>query len=535
MRHAYVRFILNSTTRAEPLCSLDEAEELINYFDKRWHFPRRIREACIDEKFIFLKQIKGEPGIPSTGSCEGFHKRWDQFIMLGKMNHDITTVIQKVTGVCSSGASTTGLFAESEKRERDPSRLQEDISSKVSQARASLVFLIYKDSKQAVSLLSCSSATVRSFGQEDRCITRHAQPSSSIFASPFLPHLQLMADELQHGGGMKVTDDKGVVWYPLMRISGRCGCNSSLYHGVCSARGTCKHKRLEEYVSRYSSAVDEAGKKDVVDDATNFLVKFVNARERSKPKEIRVKALYECRTTVEVVEALKKNVSIPPTGKSTGLPDGFTSVTADDLDAFDNLQQSSDHEEDARLRPHKFTCTFARQDDLGLKMCLNTNTEHITVCAYSKLADESFGPAAHTGDAIRPGDVIESCSCNLLPLSKRVGEYGTWICEKSSETSPVILTFVRPSVHGQQSGTNEGGRPKKRTSKTDWSSTTAKAGRGGANRIKNTKSEKTRASMMKSNTVRSAGDRISELVAASYLVEATKEATEALDTMVYVP
>ena len=228
--------------------------------------------------------------MASTGSCEGAHKRWDQSIMHSKMNRDVTTVISKICGVNGDGSSTTSLFSELEKRESDANRIQEDVSSKLAQAKACFMFLLLRD--ESVHIHSEVSARVRSFGRQDSNLKRHADPTLLSTHSSFPKDLQLMADELAYGGGPKFEDSEGEVWYPLMRETGRCSCEYSLYHGVCSAKGFCKHKRLEQYVAKYTSAADDNQRRAVYESAADSLIRFVNNRERSKPSSVRCMPLY---------------------------------------------------------------------------------------------------------------------------------------------------------------------------------------------------------------------------------------------------
>jgi len=235
-----------------------------------------------------------------------------------------------------------------------------------------------------------------------------------------------------------------------------------------------------------------------------------------------------------VINALQNNISFPPTGQSTGIPEGFTSVAPEDLECFSDIMLDEDGLE--------LTCQFSRQVNLGLRLQMCAATDDIIVVAFVKLHDGSAGPAQMNieRDRIRPGDLIKSCSCDLIPWSQRIGKEGEWIAHESCMDKSISFSFTRASRVGEESDKHAGGRPKKRVAKTTSEAGNTfrlarKARRGGASNVKNTKPQKTRASAMKKSSAVSATDRLQQLLSASYLLETADQTRDEIETMVYVP
>ena len=201
---------------------------------------------------------------------------------------------------------------------------------------------------------------------------------------------------LAHGGPLSFTREG---WYAICRRTGRCQCLASTYHGVRSARGLCKHARLLHLELRAGEG--DLERTCVRVEAFETLHRLVHAREARKPASIRCTALYDADTEVALLAALVLNKSVPPTGKSTGLDDVPPPVPPtgdrDRTPAQDILH-----------------ATFQMCTDLGVRFIQPEATEDTLDVFAGELLLHSFmqrqggqpGPASHTGDQLRPGDVV---------------------------------------------------------------------------------------------------------------------------------
>lgn len=71
LRDAFVRFVLAGCLAKPVLWDIEQARQLIDYFDARWHLMPLIRHAWTDARVLALD----DDLVVSTGALEGSH-RW---------------------------------------------------------------------------------------------------------------------------------------------------------------------------------------------------------------------------------------------------------------------------------------------------------------------------------------------------------------------------------------------------------------------------------------------------------------------------
>ena len=86
MRTSFVEWVLARCEGDDILWSPEQAESIIRYLDKYWHFNPRVRKAFIEEVFLYLKLDLECTDVASTSPHEGSHKHWDALLMRGKQN-----------------------------------------------------------------------------------------------------------------------------------------------------------------------------------------------------------------------------------------------------------------------------------------------------------------------------------------------------------------------------------------------------------------------------------------------------------------
>ena len=173
--------------------------------------------------------------------------------------------------------------------------------------------------------LSERECYVRRFS--DSCLKRHQD--SSLYTFTTMPKcLESMLTALEHGGeysGLMVNNDL----YAIDKTTGRCECPASTYHGVRSAFGACKHERFRQRVLKMRRARGRHEAEAIVQEAWDTLRHLVYHREKSKPELIRCGPLYTYSSdrrshwydSEALLDELTRHNSLPPTGKSTGLPE----------------------------------------------------------------------------------------------------------------------------------------------------------------------------------------------------------------------
>lgn len=485
MRRHVVSHMLDRTTSSSPPWTLEQALQFIDYFDKCWHLPQLIRDAQIDKCRLSLEADLA----PSTGANEGDHRWFDEHFFNCQINRDVTTVVMNTAGVASNGQLVRGYFDSAEQRfAHKQSTVSVDV--RLCNARAAFEFLtewtaftidkepdadglfrrpwsirlaFFADEaviaqqpvrgnrrhlRPCARVRSCDSAGdgesyfVRHF-VGSHCLKRHED--HSLYSFNRMPEsLEPVRRELKHGGPPSFTRDG---FYAIHGATGRCECMASTYHGVRSAFGACKHERFRKLVCQMRSAGSADEALAIVQNAWDDLRHLVYHREKSKPELVRCQNLYKYASDKRhhwsnyeaLLDALASNKSVPPTGKSTGLPEDEEHEQL--LQA--NAAQSSSH--GAASKTH--SCTFA-SDDIGLAF-VPFGLFGVQVVACMKRRDGSLGPAPHTGSALNPGDLV-TCIDGVTNLCKCV--------EKSGKLSlaiapPITVHFKRSWRHvGNESG-----------------------------------------------------------------------------------
>mmetsp|Transcript_14080 Transcript_14080/g.27794 ORF Transcript_14080/g.27794 Transcript_14080/m.27794 type:complete len:279 (-) Transcript_14080:9-845(-) len=181
---------------------------------------------------------------------------------------------------------------------------------------------------------------------------------------------------------------------------------------------------------------------------------WLPCKERSKPENIRCTALYDAAASGDVdalLEALKVHKSLPPNGKSTGLDD-----TTSFLRAAPRLELSDE----------ELTCTFASGSDLGVVLAVHASGG-LLVLAFATCEDGSPGPAAHSGDKLKCGDVL----CSVGHHDSKTGEALASLLSPQGglmlppQKSPLTVKFKRCRIPERLEELDRGGRPAHRQPK----------------------------------------------------------------------
>ena len=453
MRECVVAHTLERAAAASPPWTLEQAILFIDYFDKCWHLPPSIRRAQIDQCRLSLDADL----TPSTGANEGDHRWFDEHFFHCQINRDVTTVVMNTAGVAADGRPIRGYFDSAEQRyaHKEPTV---SVDVRLCEARAALEFLslvepfwnpeaedVLADGWQPWSerLPEFAGNAVGAYGESDdavfvqhfawKCLKRHEDSSLHSF-SPMPKCLEPMLHELKHGGPHSFSMDG---YYAIDPTTGRCECMASTYHGVRSAFGPCKHERFCKLVMEVRAAHGAEAVVAIVQREYNKVRHLVYHREKSKPALVRCDALFvaadpKARASFQYVPALlvalAENNSVPPTGKSTGLPED---------DEHEQLLQANVAQPAGDVC-ETCTCTFATSD-LGIAFVV-CGTHGVQAVAYVKLRDgTTLGPARHAGAVLRPGDLVTRID-GVNDLSGCVGMSGLL---ELSISPPLKLHFKR--------------------------------------------------------------------------------------------
>lgn len=316
MRTCFIEFILELCGDDQELAlSARQAQDLIEYFDKYWAIPSSIRDAFIDKNFLKLRFETGCKHPASTGSVEGSHKHWDAIVMSSYINKNVLNVLMKLAGISMNGQPIPGFFRDEHNRYLHEQERRDGVDRHLRVMKAHLMFLKHADESAlrcaAVFLQDDTQAWVMPFS--DDCLKRHAEGVATKPKSRNFPEsLTTMRERLGHG----IVDDgvvrerfvdNGVPWYAVDRKTGQCWCVSSIKHGVCSARGGCKHDELTRLATRASASPQAFW--EVLEECEGSLVRFVNSRERSKPAPMRCEPLFRASNRSELLAALAQHPS----------------------------------------------------------------------------------------------------------------------------------------------------------------------------------------------------------------------------------
>lgn len=179
-------------------------------------------------------------------------------------------------------------------------------------------------------------------------------------------------------------------------------------------------------------------------------------------------ASYEAKDASEVLSLLLTQgfVSIPPTGKSTGLDELASSGVELQCAGSVELQCTFNAAVNATQVPFH---------DFGLKLTLLPQDEEdevdgrsnkLQVMSFSQRSFGAVGPPLHWGDQIRPGDVIHAINGNSSGVLHALTPEQT-LCAAASK--PATLSFKRPQplsvAQEPGDGPSQGGRPAERQAK----------------------------------------------------------------------
>jgi hypothetical protein len=478
MRDELVALVLNECqVRVAPMWSVSQAQKIIHYHGRYWHFDERVLLAWIDLRRLQLRFEVGEKGIAGTNPNEGTHGLWDKHMMAGFVNRSVLNVTMKITGINADGTMGHGYFRDAENRHKHGGNKGPNVSDAISDVRACKKFLecLPKFGATSLHLSECVKITsngvvfVKPFGQDER-ILRHAEVELNNKDCLSFPHcLDNMRAKLAHGGTESFVDDDGIVWHTVDPANGKCRCKQSISYGVVGSRGSCKHDRLRCLVE--DALVTHEAFENVYGRASKIVVKFIYDRERSKNSAIRCKELYEASKgghVLDVLDALKQHKSVPPTGRSTGIDD----ATARQIAAAGGNCAGTD----------VLSCTFPRGADVGLVFTVH-ESGGLEVLAHDTCKNGDAGPARYSGDRITCGDVVTSVN-GLACLDNCLDKNGLLALHPEFISSPLILHFQHSVLAGtgetdkggcfgekkfkfsKHRGVLEGGAQKRKESKT---------------------------------------------------------------------
>ena len=494
----FARFVwLRMTTMMKPPWTAEQGEMLADYVERRWMHPLVVLRAWIDADALQQRDF-----FATGGDAEASHAFWDKYMMQAQKNRLISKVISKTVGVVATGSRTTGFFPNALRRYQDavgtPAVSSTDVM--IRQHKAELVFLLLGPSVLEV-VNNC--ALVPHFNDLDSCLQRHAKGAdlrASTLAkgrSPlFPPELQPMLKVLQHGGAesyrhpLKVSVDLQL---------GSCECLDNVWKGVLGAVPKCKHRCLVQLCQDASESAIAAA--EVRDDAAASLRSFVWGREKSKPAHERNKVLYAASQPSvpieDLLQALKMHTSYPSSGK------GSAAVTHGD-DSFeleqDDAAAAVEEEEAARFaeETEMLKCTFSNISDLGVIFC--EEGEDAVVVRFAQLRSGVAGPAAHSGEPLRPGDRV--VAANGVPtVASLISPRGVLEVAQSSSSATLVLTFVR--VVGRTTfDLDLGGRPGAKKAKYPSRKQQAESSSGGLAGVKAPKPQRSRAAEKQPSAVK---------------------------------
>ena len=168
MRSAFITFVLQQCQVQPPLWTLEQAIDLLQYFDSCWHLPERIRTSWLDG--VRLQLLRRGAARFSTGGMEASHRRLDEHFFRLQLNRDVLTVLMKVCGFTADGNEAVGVFDCDLKRLNDVrgQRPQESVEVRLMEARAALMLLQLHQTHQldkGVIIVDASTACIRKFGK----------------------------------------------------------------------------------------------------------------------------------------------------------------------------------------------------------------------------------------------------------------------------------------------------------------------------------------------------------------------------------
>lgn len=475
MRAEVIKFVLAQCSTVPPMWNVEQAVQLLQYCDSCWFLPDNIRQSWIDERRLRVMGLGGTQAAItstsgvlarhlniSTGPPENSHKLLDDLFMRLQLNRDVMTVAVRVSGKDAHGRDGVGVFDYEMKRLADSRGTvpKESVDLRLSTARAALQLLrllAAGNLDEKVELHDAATAFVHKFGDER--LLRHAEPGDSgVRCFPWA--LKAMKSVLKHAGPLSFSRaDDG--FYTVDRYTGRCDCDASHYHGVTSAVGTCKHARLASWVAEYKSG--PSGAEAVVKAAQRALYTLVHERERSKPASMRCGPLYSAANAGAVVELLDEHVSVPPTGKSTGLDDALRSVAPP---IREEMQFSVAAQPDASFPHHDLGLLFVPVEFEDEALEGGRSLLELRVASYSRRASGGVGPGDHTGDTIRPGDVVFAVNGDAeLPLPKLQADQTLALPTYKPATLHFYRSTPTPGREEEGAGPSAGGRPAARQAK----------------------------------------------------------------------
>ena len=483
MRDEVVTHVLDRAAADSPPWALEQAVLFVDYFDNCWHLPPLIRHAQIDQCRLSLDADLA----PSTGANEGDHRWFDEHFFNCQINRDVTTVVMNTAGIAADGQPVRGYFDSAEQRYAHKEATV-SVDVRLCEARAALEFLslmepfwnpegedVLADGWQPWSarLADFASEAVLERGEyqdqyyvqhfkQSSCLKRHEDSSLYSF-SPMPKCLERLRQQLSHAGPHSFEEDG---YYAIDHETGRCQCMASTYHGVRSAFGVCKHERFRKLVMEVRGAGGVEDVEAIVQREHEKLRHLVYHREKSKPEIVRCHPLYKasdpktrahfCHVPA-LLEALSSHDSVPPTGKSTGLPED---------EEHEQLLQANVAQPAGDIAA-TYTCTFAT-DDLGIAF-VPCGAHGAQAVAYVKRRDgRTPGPAAHhDGTILRPGDLVTRIA-GVKDVSRCVGDSGRL---ELPVAPPLTLHFKRcwrPVLADTEADASGGGVPATSSSGEEW-------------------------------------------------------------------
>ena len=397
-----VVFILGGTiTQPEPLCTFDEASKFIDYLRRCWMYPQYMRMAWIDASGIGV-----EGHITTTGAQEGAHAYLEKFITGGTVQQLVSQAVTATVGMTAGGRNVPSVFGDAVQRCAEAGGVEECPAAKLRRAKAQLQFLRLSTGAAKPAVAAPGECTAVA-SCDDGCLVTHAEawgerrggraPRASRPAG-----LDAAVAAVAHGGTATGTCGDG--WHSVCNSTGRCECEDSLYRGILSAEGPCKHELVRRLCARAAAEPEQVEQECFV-----RLQSFVRKREGSKPPLLRCVELYEAAaagtgTVAGLLSALAQHQSVPPTGK--GCPSaaavGQQPAGAGDAGAGSDDDVPLDMLLSSRVQEHM--CTF-NAGPLGAVLRARA-WGGLAVVAFTALPCGMHGPAVHSGSALHCGDTV---------------------------------------------------------------------------------------------------------------------------------
>jgi hypothetical protein len=256
---------------------------------------------------------------PGTGSNEGTHALWDKHYFNNHYNRSLQAVVSAIIGFNPDGSRVASYLddaAASFLKAAAGDRTRKDTPARLLvKMKAYFTFLLHHVRNVISVVVDEEDSDVVYVKSEplEGCLKRHDDATYTACSTrpPFVnAATEGMRRSLMHAGVKSFA--KEVHGFKTMNLKTKaCDCDFSHYHGSRSASGLCKH--YWRWILFSKAALE--GVSEVAEAVFRELKQYLTNREGSKQNKN--EAFGKSNTIEELVEAIQKHGSVPPTGKVT--------------------------------------------------------------------------------------------------------------------------------------------------------------------------------------------------------------------------